>query len=106
MNTEKFQSLIQDSAFMEKLTSCRNNEEIRALFDASGVALSDAEITRLVKAMKAAAENPESEGEISDDELGGVIGGADIASGLMSLVSRSVMPYIGQFIRNFGKKEQ
>jgi len=73
---EKLNTLLEDQDFIEKLTSAETDAEVQALLAENGVELTLEEINAVKKGVEARISE---DGELSEDELENVAGGADIA---------------------------
>ncbi len=69
---EKFNELMKDEAFVEKLFALENDTEVRDLLAANGVDLTLAEIAAIKTGLDS---NLSENGELSEDDLGNVAGG-------------------------------
>lgn len=76
--TEKFEKLMQDQAFVEKLLALDEDTEIQALLAENGVDFSLEEIAAIKKGVSAQLSGEEA--ELSDDDLEGVAGGIAVAT--------------------------
>lgn len=74
---EKWNELLQDEAFLEKLLNLESDTEVQAFLAENGVELSLTEIASI----KAGIESrlAADDAELSEDDLENVAGGADVA---------------------------
>lgn len=70
---EKIKKLVEDQAFVQKMLSCQEPEQVQALFADNGVEIPLEDVKALGKALAGMAE---SDGELSEDDLEGVAGGS------------------------------
>ncbi|MDR0886989.1 MAG: hypothetical protein LBN22_11695 [Clostridiales Family XIII bacterium] len=70
----KILELVNDPSFIESILQLETPEEVQKAFADKGVTLSIGEIESIKKAVEA-----QSEGELTEDDLGDVVGGVDIA---------------------------
>lgn len=75
MSEEKIKALLEQEAFVTALLSCEEAEDAQKLFKDNGVELSMEEITALGKALQQVSD---PEGEMDEEALADVAGGASI----------------------------
>ena len=94
MDEQKLQELLQSQPFMEKVLSAQTVEEVKSLFSAEGVDLTDEDINVLGQAIEAAIQNG---GNLSDADLENISGGvsdalvAVLASGAVLALSAAAV---------------
>lgn len=86
---EKVKVLVQDEAFVKALINCDNPEDVQKLFADHGVELTLEEVTQMGKALE--KMDPQS-GELSEDDL------EDVAGGALGIVMGGVITVIGSAI--------
>ena len=74
-NLEKFKSLASNDAFLEKLISAKDDEEIKACFKEQGVEISDKELEIFKEEFKKRASS--EVGKLSDEGLEEIAGGSN-----------------------------
>ena len=72
-NSEKFKSLAENDAFLEKLISAKTDEEIKSVFKEHGVEISDKEIENLKKSFQ--QKISEELKKLPENELKEIAGG-------------------------------
>jgi len=78
-NLEKFKSLASNDAFLEKLISAKDDEEIKACFKEQGVEISDKELETFKEEFKKRASS--ETGKLSDEGLEEIVGGLSVRKG-------------------------
>ena len=78
-NLEKFKSLASNDAFLEKLISAKDDEEIKACFKEQGVEISDKELETFKEEFKKRASSEAR--KLSDEGLEEIAGGYNVREG-------------------------
>lgn len=88
---ERFEELLQDQDFAEKLVCLEEVEEVQELLAENGVDFTIEEIN----ALKVSISNHLQEGELSDDDLGDVAGGLIITGATALGIAKVAVAVVG-----------
>lgn len=72
---ESLRKLLQDQEFVDKLAACQSEAAMQALLQEAGVQVS---LEEVAAALETLGDN-QAEGELSESELGAVVGGSDLS---------------------------
>lgn len=76
LNDPKFMDLLNNKEFVHEMMSQETPEDVQRVFEAHGVSISLEEVDELGKAIAAAEAQGTAEGELTEDQLMNVAGGA------------------------------
>lgn len=72
---ESLRKLLQDQEFVDKLAACQSEAAMQALLQEAGGQVSLEEVAAALRTL----DDNQAEGELSESELGAVVGGSDLS---------------------------